>query len=277
MTNPLEENLHQPVMDVLGPENGEHWRARTRPAFALTSQESDGTVVGQLFGLPSLPADVPWPVREGHGPMTHLATIDCAELPQGVLDFDMPENGTLLFFRWSTADGERYFTAEGKQWGRDDEIYFMEGRGTDPGAGVKLLYVPAHADTAPRPHPDGDKCTDAQPLRLVGTFASRLMWELTENEYPVADDYRLADAFDEWESPFDVQIGGHQAPVQGPSVDKAAGGDLRGPYGAQADEGTMIMLATFYDYNDDVKASWFIEPRHLAQHRFDEIYYDYQC
>ncbi|MFJ4973433.1 DUF1963 domain-containing protein [Streptomyces sp. NPDC088755] len=275
MTNDIENDMYEPVVRVLGPEMGEHWRARTRPAFALTIDESEAPVVGQLHGLPSLPADMPWPIREGYGPMTHLATIRCAELPEGVLDFHLPKDGTLLFFRWSFADCERFWESGG------GDSYFSEGHGTDPGAGARLLYIPGSTDTSPRSAPDGVDFGETVPLHLVGTFASRLSWDTTEQEYPVPESLgdALAGAFDEWEGHelLHAQIGGHQNPVQNPSVNNAAGGDLRGPHGSQAGEDIMIMLAAIYDCKDEVETYWFIQPQHLKHNRFDEVYYDYQA
>ncbi|RPK67782.1 hypothetical protein EES43_02595 [Streptomyces sp. ADI96-02] len=272
MTNDLEKNLHQPVMDVLGPEMGEHWRSRTRPAFALTPREGDGPVVGHVHSEPSLPADMPWPEREGYGPMSHLATIDLAALPRGVLDFDLPEDGTLLFFRWSFADCANH-----------EDSYFISGHSTDRGAGCKVVYLPGSTETARRSAPQGDLGGFGVPgpLRLAGIFASRVCWDITEAEYPLLPEdrkRRLAGAFDEWEAEgFNTQIGGHPDPVQGPSVENAPRGDLRGPHGPQPGEEVMIMLATIYDANDDVHTYWFIRPEHLKQHRFDDVYYDYQC
>ncbi|MFF4704812.1 DUF1963 domain-containing protein [Streptomyces sp. NPDC001288] len=273
MENPLEVDMYQPVMDVLGPEMGEHWRARTRPAIALTAQKSDGAIVGQLYGLPSLPADVPWPVWEGHGPMTHLATIDCAALPQGVLDFDMPTDGSLLFFRWTAEDMGRSAAVSG-EWHE-----FLQGHGASPESGVKILHIPTLTDTALRPTPHGYECTAARPLHLVGTFASRLDYWYASTEYSYDEKgYELAEAFDQWQEHelFDSQIGGHQCPMHVGSVEKVVGGDLRGPYGTQINEDAMMMLASFWDYEDGLDASWFIKPRDLARRDFDKTYFDVQ-
>ncbi|MFF4704811.1 DUF1963 domain-containing protein [Streptomyces sp. NPDC001288] len=277
MANNLEINLHQPVMDFLGPEMGEHWRARTRPAFAVTPDGGDGPVVGQLYGRPFLPADMPWPERAGYGPMSHVATIVLAALPQGVLDFDLPRDGTLLFFHWGHYEIANY--QEDNEW--DDNLYYFEGRSSEPGAGCRVLHIPGSTETVLRSAPHGDDSCKAgvgRPLRLLGTFASRLCWELTEVEYLLPGDGKstaLAEAFDQGQF-FSYQIGGHQDPLISPSVDNAPRGDLRGPHGPQPGEDVMVMLAVFYDRNDDVYTHWFIRPEHAQQGRFDDVYYDLQ-
>ncbi|MFJ8668222.1 DUF1963 domain-containing protein [Streptomyces sp. NPDC093600] len=45
-----------------------------------------------------MPASAEWPVWEGHGPLSFVASIDCARLPTAALDIDLPEAGALLFF-----------------------------------------------------------------------------------------------------------------------------------------------------------------------------------
>ncbi|MFF6983799.1 DUF1963 domain-containing protein [Streptomyces sp. NPDC008343] len=214
-----------------------------------------------MHGLPSLPPDVPWPMREGYGALTHLASIDCAALPTEALDIDLPEDGTLVFFRYSFADVNR---------DADDTAeppYYSSGRGTDPDAGMKLLYVPASATTAPRPAPKGSSVAEAGPLHLTAIYTSCLSWERTERDYLTDKDDEercsdLAYAFDECQERSRNQIGGHERPIQG---------DLH------SEEERWTLLASFYDLNDDVWTYWLIQPEHLAQRRFDEVFYVYQC
>ena len=49
---------------------------------------------GRLGGLPLLPKDVEWPA--GKEPL--VMTVDCAALPRDVLDIQLPDEGSLLFF-----------------------------------------------------------------------------------------------------------------------------------------------------------------------------------
>ncbi|MFJ1574964.1 DUF1963 domain-containing protein [Streptomyces sp. NPDC088182] len=278
LTNGFEKSPYQPVLDVLGPEMGEHWLSRTRPAFTFTAGEGDGPVIGQIHGRPSLPADMPWLEREGYGPMTHLATIDLAALPQGVLDFDLPEDGTLLFFRWSLNDAVIY---EASNESDDEETYFISGRSTDAGAGCRVVYIPGSTGTAPRPTPQAEvgHHEDSRSLRLCGSFESYLSWDVTEAEYPLPSrdlEISLAQAFDDIHQGPVNQIGGHQNPVQGMSVENTALGDLRGPRAPQPGEDVMIMLAAIYDDHDDAHTYWYIRPDDLKQHRFDDIHYDHQ-
>ncbi|NEE35483.1 DUF1963 domain-containing protein [Streptomyces sp. SID7982] len=274
----LYRNTHEPVIRVLGPEMGGQWRARSRPAFALTVTAIDAPVVGQRFGLPSLPADVAWPMRQGWGPMTHMASIDCSRLPEGVLDLDLPDEGTLLFFCWTMRDLELFYDQGGDLEKEGDE-YFMGGCSRDPGAGCAVLYVPASAETSPRPAPEGMFLHDAEPLRFRGAYTSRLSWEETTKEFPVPEHlgYPLASAFDEWENDDTyVQIGGHIAPVNSMHTDiSTMCDDHRGTHGAEGNSESMVMLAAIDHGDEDMETYWFIRPDDLAQRRFDGIHYTY--
>ncbi|MFF3676217.1 DUF1963 domain-containing protein [Streptomyces sp. NPDC002120] len=56
----------------------------------------DGPRAGRLGGLPELPADTPWPVREGNGPLPHIAALGCAALTAaGGAGLPLPVSGTL--------------------------------------------------------------------------------------------------------------------------------------------------------------------------------------
>ncbi|MFQ3560176.1 DUF1963 domain-containing protein [Streptomyces gramineus] len=274
MANDFEHGMHQPVMDVLGPELGAHWRSRTRPAFALrapyslTSEEEEWPVVGQMYGPPSLPVDMPWPEGEdeaygleGLYPLTHLATIDCAALPKGVLDFDLPEDGSLIFFA-----GDPCF----------------EGRSSKPGATCRLFYIPGSTKTAVRETPEeGIEFESSRPLRLISSYDSRLCWYFIEEKYPLPeiDEDSLAKAFDVWNysrvGGMDIQIGGHQDPIHGLSRVRTPDGDLRGPHGPNPDEDISVLLASIRDTaTNDLVLHCFIRLRDLKQHRFDDIYYD---
>lgn len=56
--------------------------------------EAPAHPAGRSGGLPSLPVGVEWPA--GGGPL--VLTVDCAALPAGWLDIDLPPDGHLLFF-----------------------------------------------------------------------------------------------------------------------------------------------------------------------------------
>ncbi|MFF3712374.1 DUF1963 domain-containing protein [Streptomyces phaeochromogenes] len=75
--------------------------ARTRPCLYLVldrelpeSQRESARPAARTGGLPALPEGVDWP--EGREPL--VLSIDCAALPQDVLDIELPADGQLLFF-----------------------------------------------------------------------------------------------------------------------------------------------------------------------------------
>ncbi len=51
------------------------WRRHRDPAG-----QDRPAIVGWLGGLPVLPEGTDWPAWEGHGPLAHVATLDCAGL-----------------------------------------------------------------------------------------------------------------------------------------------------------------------------------------------------
>lgn len=80
-----------------------------RPSVLLVRREDvpgdeiPARPAGRSGGLPSLPEDVEWPV--GAGPFA--LTVDCAALPAGWLDIDLPPDGNLLFFTSFRYEPER--------------------------------------------------------------------------------------------------------------------------------------------------------------------------
>jgi hypothetical protein len=71
--------------------------ALVRPCVQLTVADG-GPHAGLYGGLPSLPADVQWPCRDGQ-PLTLIAQLDCAVLSDVLGSaWTLPSQGTLLFF-----------------------------------------------------------------------------------------------------------------------------------------------------------------------------------
>ncbi|MFI6286114.1 DUF1963 domain-containing protein [Streptomyces sp. NPDC051018] len=107
-----------------------------------------------------MPATLEWPVWEGQGPLSFIASLDCAGLPTGVLDIDLPEVGTLLFFYFDGQldDGEALVLAEDREsW-----------------AGARVVYLAADEQVADRGTPGGLKPYPVVPLtaRVEMTAAS---------------------------------------------------------------------------------------------------------
>ncbi|WOX07690.1 DUF1963 domain-containing protein [Streptomyces sp. N50] len=75
--------------------------ARTRPCLYLVPygevpepRRENARPAARTGGLPALPDGVNWP--DGGEPL--VLSVDCAALPQGVLDIELPVDGHLLFF-----------------------------------------------------------------------------------------------------------------------------------------------------------------------------------
>ncbi|MGY0465635.1 DUF1963 domain-containing protein [Kitasatospora sp. cg17-2] len=117
----------------------------------------DTVPVGQLGGLPALPAGTAWPEAGGR-PMQLLAQLDCAALAAafrstrpGTERWPLPAEGLLLFFH-------------------DEWLSDFTGRG------CRVLHVPAGAP--PRPAPAVERGTPAVPAVPV-----RAAWALSAPSY----------------------------------------------------------------------------------------------
>ncbi|MDG9727749.1 DUF1963 domain-containing protein [Streptomyces sp. DH41] len=96
-----------------------------RLAIGLSGR-GDGPPVGHIGGLPRLPVGMKWP-SAGDIPLPLLLSVDCGALPR-VDDFDLPADGTLLFFVHQEMD--------------------FGGWRADPGQYARVLYVPDGTETA---------------------------------------------------------------------------------------------------------------------------------
>lgn len=127
--------------DYFSAPDAQTWIGLLRPGFHLRALAEDRQepVAAYLGGLPLLPEDVDWPQWKDHGPLDFVAALDCSQLPAADLDIPLPTDGQLLFF---------YFDG----LGGSSVVY------TDPDSvvnGTRVLYIPADAELAERPAPDG--------------------------------------------------------------------------------------------------------------------------
>jgi hypothetical protein len=171
-------------------------------------------VVGHLGGQPKLATGMAWPVWEGHGPLSFIASIDCAALPAQTLDLDLPETGSLQFF---------YFDG---QLDDGDALVLAEDR--DSWAGARVLYVPVGEDVPERETP-GEltpyplvpltaqvEMTAAEPWhpRIRATFAPGAPLGL-RYDHPVCTQEFL-DALWAFDDTGGHQVGGHAHSLQNP-------------------------------------------------------------
>lgn len=186
-----------------------------RPALRLERAGEGDVVVAQLGGLPSLPIKT-WPIWEGHGPLSHVLTLDCSAVSKLLPELPLPEVGTLAFFYYDGRFGDDYESTVGA-WDPS----------THAGARVLHLITPAQVVDALTPAPLG-----LEPYPAVGLTAVRTVtWPSQELPWVDAEWERLGlsghasgpvDALlDELqELPGDAwgthQVGGHARPQQGP-------------------------------------------------------------
>lgn len=76
--------------------------ALLRPALRLEHAVAGDPVVGQLGGLPSLPINS-WPVWDGHGPLSHVLTLECDLAAAMLPELGLPATGRLAFFYFDGA------------------------------------------------------------------------------------------------------------------------------------------------------------------------------
>jgi uncharacterized protein YwqG len=243
--------------------------------------------VGRLGGLPKLPADVDWPTWEDHGPLTLIASIDCAALPAGAVDIALPDEGTLCFFYFDGQldDGEALVLAEDREsW-----------------AGARVLYVAAGPACAEREAPAELRAFPRVPLTARTEVTAAEPWHPQVQEvfapgappglrydHPVCAQGFL-DALWEFDDEVGHQIGGHAHSVQNPVEMEIAHAVLDGevPWDDPklAEEARGWLLLAQFDSDDTADMMWgdcgalywLIRPQDLAERRFDRALFTWQC
>ncbi|WP_369201102.1 YwqG family protein [Streptomyces sp. PU-14G] len=251
----------------------EQWLGLLRPAVRLEIDgDGDGdpdAVVGRIGGLPRLPDGQDWPVWEGYGPLSLIASIDCAELPSDSVDIPLPSAGTLLFFFF---DGQLDGYAS---WAVSPSV-------RDSRSGARVLYVPEGQDAPVREAPAGLTPFPSLPLtartvmtapapshpRAVAAFAPGTSYP-DSYEHPICEE-DFTDALIEFECEDDAdsahQIGGYAESIQDLVEIEVAG--------SEAEE--WVLLAQFDGvdeagmiWGDSGLLYWLIRPHDLAECRFD--------
>ncbi|WP_058043198.1 YwqG family protein [Streptomyces roseifaciens] len=290
MTQNTTGALHAVAREHLPAEIAERWIGLLRPALGLVKAADEGAgpgadagtdvVVGRLGGLPELPENEEWPVWEGHGPLTFIASLDCAALPSEALDIDLPEDGTLSFFYF---DGQ---LDDGRAWVSPDE----------PGtwAGARVLYVPAGVPLVERPAPEGIRPYAEVRLTARVEVTAPYSWHpVVYREFaPMPDEHPLWDEeFQEalWDVPGAGHlVGGHADPVQDDVESEVARAALGNPPNddPRIDEEALRWTLLAQIDSDDVAGMmwgdcgalyWLIRPEDLAARRFDRAVFTWQC
>ncbi|MCT2593076.1 DUF1963 domain-containing protein [Streptomyces sp. N2-109] len=283
------EALHALARAHLPADVAERWTGLLRPGIRLTAAAGSDPVAARLGGSPELPETMEWPVWEGHGPLSFVGSIDCAELPSGALDPAMPSRGTLEFF---------YF--DGQLDGGEALVLAMEP-GTSEGA--QVLYVPAGTAVSARKTPaDLDPYPEVQLTAQVEMTAPDPYHPLVEQEFalqgrpssevhdhPVHGDDFLEALWDLAGDEPEHRVGGHADPVQQPVefevAHPALGGRLSWEDPALAAEALGWTLLAQFDtdgaadmmWGDCGVLYWLIRPADLAALRFDRAMFTWQC
>ncbi|MGW4725784.1 YwqG family protein [Streptomyces sp. NPDC004291] len=287
MSHGSPDALRSLALRHLSPEDAEKWLGLLRPGVRLTAAADRDGRAGRLGGLPALPAGAEWPVWEGHGPLSFIASIDCSSLPKVAWDIELPGAGTLLFF---------YFDG---QLDDGDAVVLAEDR--DSWAGARMLHVPAGEEVAERETPAG-----LEPYPVV-PLAGRAEMTATEPWHPsvraaFAPDAPLGNRYDHpvcsqefldalWELDGEVghRIGGYARSVQNPVEIEIAEAVLGGRVSwddprLSEEVGGWVLLAQFDSedaadmmWGDAGALYWLIRPEDLAERRFERAVFTWQC
>ncbi|MBT2455494.1 YwqG family protein [Streptomyces sp. ISL-86] len=287
MTNGSIDALRSLAIEHLSPDMAEQWLALLRPGARLAVAGDSDYVVGRLGGLPMLPVDTEWPVWEGHGPLSFIASFDCAALPVGALDIALPDAGTLLFF---------YFDGQ-----VDDGDALVLPEDHESWAGARVLYVQPGLEVSARDVPEGLEAYPSVPLTARVEMTAAEAWHPRIRD-AFAPDAPLGQRYDHpvcsqdfldalWEFGGEVghQIGGHAQPVQNPVEIEVAVAVLDREVSWEdprlSDEvGGWVLLAQIDSENaadmmwgDCGALYWLIRPQDLAERRFDRAMFTWQC
>lgn len=223
----------------------------------------------------------------GHGPLTHIATLDCRELvrylPEPLKAAGFPMDGLLSFFFF---DGQV-----------DDGVELVGALfgGTD--AGARVIHTPADVPVVLTEPP-----SPITAYREVELLAEPILTWPTWEHWDLHYEDRPADG---WSGVFETldavrqatpgplhQVGGHPDPVQGPVELEIAYGQLTAG-GRNLDwsdpaitaESRQWQLLAQFDTDDDAGFMWgdcgilyyMIRPQDLAAGAFDRVSVTWQC
>ncbi|WP_216587397.1 YwqG family protein [Streptomyces brasiliscabiei] len=285
-----DEHHTRTAAEHLPGELAQGWAALLRPCVRLrraahttvgadTTDGADERIVAVLGGVPELPVGTVWPEWPGHGPLSFVAEVRCAELPRDGLAEEFPREGTLLFF---------YFD------GQADEEAFVSVDDPETRAGAQVLYVPEGTPVLPADTPPALEAFRRVELAADTGRSAPDLW-LPQARRALLGDHRpwphprdtpaelkaFVRAFRTSRTRIGHQIGGHAVPVQGPVEYEIANAALGGthawgdqPLDEEAER--WLLLAQFDSdgaarttWGDEGTLYWLIRHDDLTAHRFD--------
>lgn len=278
-------------------DEAERWIAQLSvDGFHLTVADGDEPV-GRLGGEPDLPAEVEWPIWDGHGPLAFVAAIDCAAMARRITEYPWPTDGTLLFFYF---DGQ---ADNGESWVTPSDPRSLPGS--------RVLHVPAGVPTAPRATPEPLKPFPVTPLVAEpAAYAPRRTDSgVSDLDYDAAFEHPRLTALDDAVEKVRVgafgvphQIGGHAKDIQADVHFEAAMASLGRDWGDDEDEDEdpfddpmfdpevqkeagdwklLLQVSSDRDlglmWGDAGNLYWLIKAEDLAELRLDRAYFTWQC
>ncbi|MFG2090299.1 MULTISPECIES: YwqG family protein [unclassified Spirillospora] len=249
----------------------ERWIHLAEPdGYRLFAAGAGDETVGALGGEPLLPGSVEWPHWEGHGPLSFVASLDCAGLP-GV---GLPKDGKLLFF---------YFDPQAHNFSS-----YVNTDDPETCAGARVLYVPDGTEGEPRRTPEPLSPYRHVPLRQVtGMDPVRLMdsevWKplgLTPDDLDGVKHFEYV-LFDEDQGEAGHQVGGRPQHIQHPVALEIAGsvvGNLDDDERLWDEARRWMLLAQIagdegagMEWGDGGRLYWMIMCEDLEARRFDRV------
>lgn len=295
---PSLEDLQELAGRYLSPAQARAWLDLVRPAFRLSTADADGgspeigsPEIGQLGGDPHLPCDVEWPIWPDHGPLSFIASVQCARLPKEGGPKDIPQDGSLLFF---------YFDGRFRPNETSASLWEWSSR-----LGVRVLYVEEGVATEARSHPTGLKPYPERQMYAKATMTPpdasypEMLHRFGDSEEPGENPLwreeflRAAGwAVEVGEVPRPAhQLGGQAKPIQEAPEFSAArraiprnpGDDWNDPEFIAETRRWILLAQIDSDRSADMvwgdvgTLYWMIRPEDLAARRFDEVAFTWQC
>jgi uncharacterized protein YwqG len=273
----LDKLLSQGNLDFIA-DNELLWKAGIK---LIIDNKEPASLDSRFGGAANLPDETEWPRRDNGRPLALLAQLNLRDVPSDMPGYLGPREGLLLFFYDAWLMMEVVESGENSPW-TDDGMTF----GPENQDAWQVIYVPDTNLAKPRNYPEDlyesakmpAKKLIFQPMWTLVDWDSPRFEELDlseeeiENLWEVLDILRYSDEEDQ--VPPHLFLG-HAASIQGPP-DIEAGIDTK-------NDGWELLLQIESDeemhwmWGDVGSLYYMIQPDHLREHQFDQVYGVFQC